>query len=175
MPLGNSITAYRVEDPQGRSRALEVLHEVYRGEKAWTSDPGSLFPASDLDRDQISWFVAERRGQPASGAGYTSRKAQNPSDVGAGGRYEIVAGSDADNDLFICDSGEACGAWLTLDQPIRLTPDADRSDLDFPVEYQVFLPELSATLSSGSGPGRSQGYPLSRHRCAPQRGVDPCD
>lgn len=27
------------------------------------------------------------------------------------------AGSDSDNDLFICDPGEACGSYLTLDQP----------------------------------------------------------
>jgi serine protease len=63
------------------------------------------------------------------------------------GEYELVAGSDADNDLFICDAGEACGAWLTLDQPIRLVLDADRSDLDFSVEYQVFLPELSTATA----------------------------
>jgi serine protease len=91
------------------------------------------------------------------------------------GEYELVAGSDADNDLFICDAGEACGAWLTLDQPIRLTPDADRSDLDFPVEYQVFLPEVSATVSAGSGRGRPHGYPLSQRHCDPQRTDARCD
>lgn len=66
------------------------------------------------------------------------------------GDYELVAGSDADNDLFICDAGEACGAWLTLDQPITLTLDSDRQDLDFPIEYQVFLPEL-APASKAAG------------------------
>jgi serine protease len=61
------------------------------------------------------------------------------------GEYELIAGSDADNDLFICDGGEACGAWLTLDQPGTLSLDRNRDNVDFPVEYQVFLPELSAT------------------------------
>jgi serine protease len=62
------------------------------------------------------------------------------------GRYEIVAGSDADNDLFICDSGEACGAWLTIDRPIQLQPESDLQDLDFPIEYQVRLPDTAALI-----------------------------
>ncbi|MEM9254029.1 MAG: S8 family serine peptidase [Pseudomonadota bacterium] len=64
------------------------------------------------------------------------------------GEYEILAGSDADNDLFICDAGEACGAWLTVDQPIRLQVDSDLTALDFPVEFQVSLPTLSTSVSS---------------------------
>ncbi len=59
------------------------------------------------------------------------------------GEFEIIAGSDADNDLLICDAGEACGAWLTTDQPIRIAVDADIDELDFPVEYLVALPSLS--------------------------------
>ncbi len=62
------------------------------------------------------------------------------------GRYEIVAGSDSDNDLFICDSGEACGAWLTIDRPIQLQPESDLRDLDFPIEYQVRLPDTAALI-----------------------------
>jgi serine protease len=66
------------------------------------------------------------------------------------GRYEIVAGSDADNDLFICDAGEACGAWLTIDRPIQLEPENDLLELDFPIEYQVSLPD--AAVQSGDQP-----------------------
>jgi len=60
----------------------------------------------------------------------------------APGEYEIIAGSDADNDLFVCDAGEACGAWLTTDQPILLQVDRDISALDFDVQYQVTLPSV---------------------------------
>jgi serine protease len=56
------------------------------------------------------------------------------------GRYNLYAGTDSDNDLFICDSGEGCGAWLTLDQPILIELDSDREDLKFPVEFQVAIP-----------------------------------
>lgn len=37
------------------------------------------------------------------------------------GDYQVYAGSDADNDGAVCDAGESCGAWLTLDQPATLS------------------------------------------------------
>ena len=64
------------------------------------------------------------------------------------GDYEIVAGTDTDNDLLICDAGDACGALLTIDQPVRLTLDQDTSELDFPVEYLISLPSVSG-ISNG--------------------------
>jgi serine protease len=67
----------------------------------------------------------------------------------APGEYELVAGTDADNDLFICDAGEACGAWLTIDQPIRIQLEEDITGLDFPVEYLVSLPTTSSTEATG--------------------------
>lgn len=42
------------------------------------------------------------------------------------GDYYVIAGSDANNDGFICDAGEACGAFPTLDQftAIKVGPSA---------------------------------------------------
>ena len=52
------------------------------------------------------------------------------------GDYQIVAGTDANNDLFICDAGEACGAYLTIPQPSDITVvDADLSAIDFPIGH----------------------------------------
>jgi serine protease len=59
------------------------------------------------------------------------------------GNYEIVAGTDTDNDLLICDAGESCGALLTIDQPVQLTLDENTSGLDFPVEYVFSLPSIT--------------------------------
>jgi serine protease len=64
------------------------------------------------------------------------------SDIAAG-EYKIIAGSDADNDLLICDPGEACGAWLTVDQPIHITLQGDIDNVDFPIEYIVSLPSIT--------------------------------
>lgn len=56
------------------------------------------------------------------------------------GEYLLFAGTDLDNDLSICDAGEACGALLTLDQPLRIDLDRDISDVNFPVEFQIAIP-----------------------------------
>jgi serine protease len=48
------------------------------------------------------------------------------------GSYQIFAGSDADNDFFICDAGEACGAWPVLDgQPAVIQLRQDLNGMDF--------------------------------------------
>ncbi len=47
------------------------------------------------------------------------------------GSYRIYAGSDIDNDLFICGAGETCGAWPTRDRPEDILVDRDMSGLDF--------------------------------------------
>jgi serine protease len=43
------------------------------------------------------------------------------------GSYYVIAGSDTDNDGSICDTGEACGAYPTIDLPAIL--DAGMSNL----------------------------------------------
>lgn len=53
----------------------------------------------------------------------------------AAGTYILVAGSDPDNDDTICDIGEACGAYLTLDDPARVTITGDRSGLNFTASF----------------------------------------
>ena len=60
------------------------------------------------------------------------------------GTYEIWAGTDNDNDFFICDAGEACGAWPTADTPAVITITEDRNDIFFPSNYQVSLPSISS-------------------------------
>ena len=93
----------------------------------------------DLDEDETeAQFVAR-----AENGEYPYRFDQVPP-----GRYEIIAGSDADNDLFICDPGEACGAWLSTDQPILVELQQDLSELDFPIEYLISIPN-GAKVSQG--------------------------
>lgn len=60
------------------------------------------------------------------------------------GSYEFFAGTDADNDLLICDAGEACGAYLTTDQPVLIELDSDLEGIAFPVEYRVAIPNISS-------------------------------
>ena len=47
------------------------------------------------------------------------------------GSYRVYAGSDIDNDKFICGAGETCGAWPTRDRPEDILVDRDMLGLDF--------------------------------------------
>lgn len=79
------------------------------------------------------------------------------------GQYEIIAGSDADNDLFICDAGESCGSYLTIDRPVLITLDRDMANLDFAAEFQVTAPTFSSL-----GAGKAQPDPGVRRPVAGQ-------
>ena len=67
------------------------------------------------------------------------------------GTYQIIAGSDSNNDFFICDTGESCGAYLTLDQPSDIEVSSSRALSDFPTGY---LTGFSAAPSQVDGPAR---------------------
>ena len=62
----------------------------------------------------------------------------------AAGTYEIMAGSDLDNDGRICDAGEACGGYVTLDQLTPVSISSDMAGLDFSTGYNVIINLTSA-------------------------------
>ncbi|MFV0277135.1 MAG: S8 family serine peptidase [Parahaliea sp.] len=68
-----------------------------------------------------------------------------------GSEYHIYAGSDMDNDLYICDAGEACGAWLTSDSPSPVKLAGDREQLDFAAGYQILIPSVQSAETQKSG------------------------
>lgn len=54
------------------------------------------------------------------------------------GSYRIIAGSDYDEDFIVCDRGEACGAFITLDDPVVVNVGAtDITGLDFTSGYEA--------------------------------------
>ncbi len=75
------------------------------------------------------------------------------------GRYAIVAGSDADNDLTICDPGESCGSYPPPDESAELMVDADRTAVDFTVGRVVSVagevPRSGLETLRGSADGGS--------------------
>ncbi len=67
------------------------------------------------------------------------------------GQYQIIAGSDRDNDVYICDSGEACGAYATLDHPQEISVEnGDLVDLDFVINFPSALPTNETSSSKDS-------------------------
>jgi serine protease len=75
------------------------------------------------------------------------------------GDYQIIAGTDADNDLFICDAGEACGAYLTVTQPLDVTVvDADLNGIDFPIGHTAAEGIGGQSQNPGASPNAPIGY-----------------
>ena len=66
------------------------------------------------------------------------------------GTYQLFTGTDSDNDSFLCDGGEACGAYRTLDSPDIIVINSDRSDLDFVSGFPVNLFTASGVVESDS-------------------------
>ena len=53
------------------------------------------------------------------------------------GKYRIYAGTDSNNDATICDAGEACGAFGTIDTPETIVVEGDMQDLDFDTGFTI--------------------------------------
>jgi serine protease len=68
------------------------------------------------------------------------------------GTYQIVSGSDADNNDSICDAGESCGAYLTTSQPVNITVTQNMSNINFVVNYDT---QFLSTKALGLSPRRS--------------------
>jgi serine protease len=69
------------------------------------------------------------------------------------GEYLIYAGTDLDNDFFICDRGEACGSYPTVDQPLPVDVQDDLSHLDFVSGFGLRL-GAAAAQAADSGLAR---------------------
>ncbi len=82
----------------------------------------------------------------------------------AAGTYWIYSGSDFNNNLQICDTGESCGAYLTTDEPVAVVVDRDRSNLDFGVSYTVNLAEFQSATASDADNGIAR-------RASPMSGI----
>jgi serine protease len=67
------------------------------------------------------------------------------------GDYRLFAGTDLDDDDFICDGGEACGAFPSLSDPAIISVDARQqptvTDLTFASEFRT----TATTTASASG------------------------
>ncbi len=80
------------------------------------------------------------------------------------GEYLIVAGTDADNDGFICDDGEPlCGVYpsLELSETIIIGEDQAISGLNFPLQQAIVAAQARPgggfqLLSRGQGPGHGE-------------------
>jgi len=66
------------------------------------------------------------------------------------GQYRIFAGTDADDDSVLCDSGESCGAYPTLNGQTILPINGDLDNIDFESVHRVTLTGTSILGNSRS-------------------------
>ena len=61
------------------------------------------------------------------------------------GKYFVIAGTDRDDDGFICDDGEACGIYPTFADPhiVAITPKTETSGIDFEVNEKISIFSLN--------------------------------
>jgi serine protease len=71
------------------------------------------------------------------------------------GYYQVVAGTDVNNNNVICEPGEACGAYLTLSKPSDINVDNSYSGVDFSTGFNV-----NFTAQAVGSKNQSQGYKL---------------
>jgi serine protease len=79
------------------------------------------------------------------------------------GEYLLVGGTDLDNDGVICDGGEACASFPTLDLPEPVVVQQDLSGLSF---VTGFSQSVVGTAAGAARQGDFQGYELLRPKPA---------
>jgi serine protease len=98
---------------------------------------------------------------PATGLAVTDATAVRQSDGSyaytlsnvPAGSYEIFSGTDSNNNQFICDLGESCGAYITIDAPVLVEANQNRSGLDFVSGFTVNLADFKSVKASASETG----------------------
>lgn len=64
-----------------------------------------------------------------------------------GETYTLYAGTNPDGDRYVCEEGEACGAYLSLDQPVTLTVEEDMQDIDFITDINFNLSTTGQSIA----------------------------
>jgi serine protease len=82
---------------------------------------------------------------------------QTPQDIPAG-TYFVVAGTDRNNDGYICDSGEACGLYPLIDNPTHFDLNGNVTGIDFSVDYIFFTSQTTARVNAALGRSDGNGF-----------------
>jgi serine protease len=105
--------------------------------------------------------VAQQRAEPVGG-----RYALAFRNVPAGD-YQLIGGTDSDEDGFVCDAGEACAVYSTPDLPTTIqVRSADIANLNFPTSFDF---ATLAASSEGARPPALSWLPREGLRVKPAR------
>jgi serine protease len=76
------------------------------------------------------------------------------------GNYIVSTGSDLDLDFIICDAGESCGQYPTVDRPIIVTISEEQPDLDINMSVNYVNTGISSSAVDSSTPSSNVIYRL---------------
>lgn len=140
LPEGDGIGAVLI-----RSNAGDRTVRVFVGTQAPTTggDVGTVYVLV-VDADSLE---AVDEAVTSEREGYRYETSAFPA-----GKYLIVAGTDRNDDGYICDAGEACGIYPLFDSPVLLEMEGEMRDLDFAVSY-----DFSFGVDQGSNATANQG------------------
>ncbi len=75
------------------------------------------------------------------------------------GSYQLIGGSDIDNDFLICDQGESCGAWPLLDSDLPIIEVIqDLESLNFSSTFNTGIISSPAAASATAAPTPGRAY-----------------
>jgi len=120
--------------------SVQIPIQIYVSSLTFDADAGYVYILL-IDAD-TGTVVQQDEAEVVSGSYYYSFSSVPDGD------YLIAAGSDSDNDLFICDSGESCGAFPSRARLERISILEDTVNLDFPIENLVLLSGADTRLQS---------------------------
>lgn len=63
MHYDNTLVVSRVKNTLQRTQVIAVLHATYLQEKGWVNDTSGQITEQDLNREDLSWFIAFRDGK----------------------------------------------------------------------------------------------------------------
>ena len=66
----------------------------------------------------------------------------------AAGEYIVISGTDLNNDGFICDEAEACGAYPVENSPETIVVDGAVTGIDFLVAYRTGVPTTAGSKAT---------------------------
>ncbi len=91
------------------------------------------------------------------------------------GRYQIISGSDNNQDLYICDDAESCGGYLTIDRPSVINVDRNLSGLNFAVNFNTaFISRQSLAVDGDrAAPESRRGFRRLSEDHSEQRRISP--
>jgi serine protease len=81
------------------------------------------------------------------------------------GNYTVSTGSDIDLDFIICDAGESCGQYPTLDQPKTITISEQQPEVEINMSVNYVNTGIGSLMTGGQGESQDS-MPFSVYRGA---------